>query len=132
MTEQGKRIATRGFTIVELLTVIVIIGILAGIAVPKYLSMKERAHMAEEISDLRNTTTAQESYFHDHNVYASNSTLLYPSFQPTAGNTLTIFEATTSGWSAKITSDHTSIVCAVFFSAAPVAPATADGVAACQ
>lgn len=121
-----------GFTLVELLIVIVIVGILAAIAIPKYSAMKERARVAEIVSDLRNVATAQESYLHDHNTYAADASALYPMFEPTVGNTLTIAQATSSGWSAKVTSTHTTKVCAVFVNTTPLAPATKEGVATCE
>ena len=45
---------TRGFTLVELLIVIIIIGVLAAIAVPSITGARERAFVSEMQSDLRN------------------------------------------------------------------------------
>jgi prepilin-type N-terminal cleavage/methylation domain-containing protein len=53
---------SRGFTLIELMTVTVIIGILAIIAVGVMGTMRERAYVATTISELRNTVTAVELY----------------------------------------------------------------------
>ncbi len=52
----------QGFTLIELMIVIVIIGILAAIAVPNYVSMKSRAFDASMKSDLHSAMMALEDY----------------------------------------------------------------------
>lgn len=94
----------KGFTLIELLVVILIIGILAAIAIPSFISQKDKAGDASAKSYVRNMQTAQETFFIDNNTYtarladlqaiepALNST---PSpTAPTAAGGLTTFRVT--------------------------------------
>lgn len=68
-----KRMASEGgFTLIELLVVIIIIAILAAIAIPMYLSQREKGWEATARSDLRNAAVAQESYYTDEETYTSD------------------------------------------------------------
>jgi type IV pilus assembly protein PilA len=62
----------KGFTLVELLIVISIIGILATIAIPTFASYRARSFDSAAMSDLRNAASAQEAYFIDNLVYSPN------------------------------------------------------------
>jgi len=125
----------RGFTIIELLVVMLIIGILAAIAVPKYRGAKEKSYFATLRSDLRNLATAQESYFQAANTYYDGA-IPDPALglAPSSGVTITLSGVSQSGWAAVAT--HAAVPgkqCAVYFgTAAPVAPATVEGQSACQ
>ena len=66
----------RGFTLIELMVVIAIIGILAAIAIPQFSAYRQRAFNAAAASDLRNAATAQEAYYVDNNEYADTSSAL--------------------------------------------------------
>ena len=66
----------KGFTLIELMIVIAIIGILAAIAIPQFSAYRKRSYDSAAQSDLRNATTAQEAYFVDFSTYASDTSKL--------------------------------------------------------
>jgi len=64
-----------GFTLIELLVVILIIGILAAIAIPSFLSQKEKAYDASAKTLVSNAQTAAETIGTDNNGEYANVSL---------------------------------------------------------
>lgn len=61
----------KGFTLLELLVVVLIIGLLASIALPQYRKSVEKSQVAPILSLLRTLYQAQESYYLSNGVYAN-------------------------------------------------------------
>ena len=70
------RLGTSGFTLVELAVVIVIIGVLAAFAVPKFRDAVERSKAAESFNYLSSVRAGQERYHARQGTYASSVTML--------------------------------------------------------
>jgi type IV pilus assembly protein PilE len=127
-----KPFAKPGFTLVELLIVVVIIGILAMIAIPKFQDVKGKANTAVMKTDLRNLSTAEEGYLFDHDSYTASLSAI--SYNASPGVTVTVSAATASGWSASATNPQSApVTCAIFHGNVPaLAPATIEGVIGCK
>lgn len=61
--------ATGGFTIIELLLVLTLIGVLVGIALPTYRAHKERVKVADAIADLGGISARVKLYWEDARAY---------------------------------------------------------------
>jgi prepilin-type N-terminal cleavage/methylation domain-containing protein len=66
----------RAFTLIELLTVVAIIAILAAIAVPNFLEAQVRSKVARTQADMRTVATALESYAVDAGRYPPHGEIL--------------------------------------------------------
>ncbi len=67
---KGHAAGQRGFSLVELMIVVAIIGILAALAVPRFQMFQAKARQSEAKNNLSHIFTLEHSYFGDNDVYA--------------------------------------------------------------
>ena len=88
-----------GFTLIEILIIIAIIGLLAVIAIPQFITYRSRSIDAQLKSDLRNAAVAVENYFTKRSLYpASIAEIQALGFQPTDGVSLTLTPVTPNSY----------------------------------
>lgn len=122
-----------GFTLVELMVVVVIIALLAVVALPRFARTRDKAYRSQMQTALRTLVTTQEGYFDDYLAYANNISNLNYNVTPMV--TLQIVQTAGNGWSAKATHQMTTSECMVYVGpVAPVAgiPDNGEGIISCS
>ena len=72
MQHSAQRENERGFTLIELMIVVAIIAILAGILIPNFVNARAQAQTAACESNLRSIATALELYYADNQAYPAS------------------------------------------------------------
>ena len=71
-TQHPARTREHGFTLIELMMVVAIIGLLASIAGPNYRKFVSKSYRAEAYAALRSISMQQAGYYTEHGVYADS------------------------------------------------------------
>ena len=103
------------FTLIEVLVVLVVLGILAGTAIARYLDTKDAAYVASMKADLRNLALYEQNYLMDSqgSYFSGNGSA--QGFVSTAGVTITATAdpGPPPSWQAIATHDKTSKTCSI-------------------
>jgi type IV pilus assembly protein PilA len=76
LIERRQKGNEEGFTLIELMVVVLIIAILIAIAIPTFLGARERAQNRSAQSNVRNALTAEKTTYTDTQTYTATSATL--------------------------------------------------------
>lgn len=79
-----KKFSKKGFTLIELMIVVAIIGILAAIAIPNFMKFQAKSKQSEAKGNLKGIFTAQKAYYQEKQRYSDS--MMAIGFQPERGN----------------------------------------------
>ena len=75
----------KGFSLIELLVVISIIGILTTVLVMNFVGSRQRARDAQTIQNLNSIKNALRMYYNEYQFYPDNINVLVPTYIPGLG-----------------------------------------------
>ena len=99
MLQKLTRKNEQGFTLIELMIVIAIIGILAAIAIPNFINYRKRSYNTAANADIKNLYTSAQAYFTDNPDGATTTIADYKAygFRQTSKVTVTVVGAGSQG-----------------------------------
>ena len=87
-----------GFTLIELMIVMVIIALLAAIAIPQFDGIRQRAYNTAALADLNNANKEIERFFNEHYRYpADDGELIAEGYSHSPGVAFTTFNIRDAG-----------------------------------
>ena len=105
----------KGFTLIELIIVILVLGLLAAISIAKFVDVKEKAYVTSMKADLRNFALYEQNYLMDSQGSYFPGTGAAEGFVPTVGVTVTatIDPGPPPSWNAIATHSKTAKTCSI-------------------
>ncbi|MDE1927568.1 MAG: type IV pilin protein [Burkholderiales bacterium] len=119
MRRRRRRGAARGFTLIELMVAVAVVGILAAIAYPSYLGQIQKSRRADARAALVAAAQALERFYSERSTYAGatlGSSGVYPAASQNGYYTLSITAQSAAGFTlaATPTGNQASDACDVF------------------
>jgi type IV pilus assembly protein PilA len=106
--------AKKGFTLVEIMIVVVIIGLLAAMAIPAFQKVRENSRKQTIVNNLRQVASAGQQYLLEQGAtsvtYGDLSPTYFPAIKPVAGETysaLTVLDVPTGPLVATMSNSET-------------------------